>query len=105
MTVLETALVFVGIPLAIAGAIALFVYGTSSRRAPRYRPGRPYSFTPVWFLASPPHAIEPAESQPALTAGGGRAALTSGAETGYTTQHHAVRTGKAAAKGGARGTW
>jgi hypothetical protein len=29
------------------------VYGGSARRARRYRPGRPFEFTPVWFLAAP----------------------------------------------------
>jgi hypothetical protein len=32
------------------------VYAGSARRAKRYRPGRPFEFTPVWFLASPEKA-------------------------------------------------
>lgn len=57
--------VTVGIPLAIALAIiaviCAIVYAGSARRAKRYRPGRPFPFTPVWFLAAP---------QDQVTAGG-----------------------------------
>jgi hypothetical protein len=48
------------IPLAIALAVVALVYAAvyagSARRARRYRPGRPFEFTPVWFLASPAKA-------------------------------------------------
>ena len=48
------------IPLAIALAVVAVVYAAvyagSARRAKRYRPGRPFEFTPVWFLASPEKA-------------------------------------------------
>jgi hypothetical protein len=45
--------------LLLAGAVgvglivAAMVYAGSSRRARRYRPGRPFPFTPVWFLSAP----------------------------------------------------
>jgi hypothetical protein len=55
----------VAIPLAIALAVVAVVYAAvyagSARRAKRYRPGRPFEFTPVWFLAAPEKAA------PALT--------------------------------------
>jgi hypothetical protein len=64
------------IPLAIALAVVALVYAAvyagSARRAKRYRPGRPFEFTPVWFLAAPEKAA------PAL-AGGDAHALTAGA--------------------------
>ena len=45
---------FVLLPLAVVAVVAaLALAGGSGRRARRYRPGRPYDFTPIWFLASP----------------------------------------------------
>ncbi len=46
-------LIFVGIPLAVIAIIFALVYASGSRGAKRYRPGRPYQFAPVWFLARP----------------------------------------------------
>lgn len=83
MSILETLTVFVGAPAALFAVIAGLVYASGVRPARRYRPGRPYEFTPVWFLAAPgalgeaPAAIEAA----------------AGAESGETV------------KGGARGSW
>ena len=52
MSEVETALVFAGIPLLVVLAVYSAVYGTAARRASkRYRPGRPFTFAPVWFLA------------------------------------------------------
>ena len=54
MTVLEAVLTFVGIPLAVVLIIVGLVYGPSTgSKSRRYRPGRPFTFTPVWFLARP----------------------------------------------------
>jgi hypothetical protein len=45
--------------LLIGGAVVVYVliagltFAGSSRRTKRYRPGRPFEFTPVWFLSSP----------------------------------------------------
>jgi hypothetical protein len=88
MTPLQTILVFVGVPVAIALVLASLVYGAGSRRAPRYRPGRPFTFTPVWYLA----AQQPGEPHD----GDHRPAL----EAGQTAAAPAVQP-----KGGARGTW
>ncbi len=55
LSVTSTVLVFVAIPAAVALVIAALVVG-GSRNGPkgkRYRPGRPYDFTPIWFLSSP----------------------------------------------------
>jgi hypothetical protein len=91
MTITETMLIFVVIPAATVGLLALLVFGAGARRMPRYRPGRPFAFSPVWFLASPP-ASAPAE-RPALSSSRHRAALPS-ADSPAATK-----------KGGARGTW
>lgn len=54
MSVTETVLVFAGIPLAIVLVISgLAALGGGGHAAKRYRPGRPFEFAPVWFLAAP----------------------------------------------------
>lgn len=55
LSVLSTVLVFVVIPVAIVGIVAALVLsgGDKGRKSRRYRPGRPYDFAPIWFLASP----------------------------------------------------
>ena len=47
-------LIFVGIPLATIGIIFALVYASpGGRGTKRYRPGRPYPYAAVWFLARP----------------------------------------------------
>lgn len=53
MTVWQTLLVFVVIPAAIYGLIALGTVGTKSKRAPRYRPGREWEYPAVWWSGNP----------------------------------------------------
>ena len=48
MSITQTALVFVGIPLLVVLTVYGAVYGTAARRvSKRYRPGRPFTFAPV----------------------------------------------------------
>jgi hypothetical protein len=60
--------------LLLAGAVgvglivAAMVYAGSSQRARRYRPGRPFPFTPVWFLSAPEEQL-PASRRRELMAG------------------------------------
>ncbi len=70
MSVLSTVLVYVGVPLVVIVLITALVMAGSdrTRRTRRYRPGRPYDFRPIWFLASPErigrgdgHALERAQ--------------------------------------------
>jgi hypothetical protein len=56
MSIVETALVFVGIPAAVVLVVAALVYGRANDRTPRYRPGGPWQFNPVWYLPHPEHA-------------------------------------------------
>jgi hypothetical protein len=56
MSIVETTLVFVGIPVVAVLVVAALVYGRSAERAPRYRPGGPWQFNPVWYLPHPEHA-------------------------------------------------
>ena len=55
LSISNTVLVFLIIPLGIILLVASLVLagGDRTKRARRYRPGRPYDFQPIWFLASP----------------------------------------------------
>jgi hypothetical protein len=66
MTIWQTLLVFVGIPLAVLAVFAALVLGPSAARAPRYRPGSPWPFQPVWYLPHPAHTEPASSSQTAL---------------------------------------
>lgn len=98
LSVTETLLIFVGIPAAIVLVItALSLAGGGHGGRKRYRPGRPFEFTPVWFLSRPEHLGESARS--ALAAGAPVRALTGGdTEIAVTRQ-------RAGATGGASDHW
>jgi hypothetical protein len=55
LSISSTVLVYVVIPAAITILVVTLVFAGSdrTRRTKRYRPGRPYDFQPIWFLASP----------------------------------------------------
>jgi hypothetical protein len=71
MTIVETVLVFAGIPGGAFALAAATVLGPGAARAPRYRPGGPWEFSPVWYLPHPDWA-GPISS---LGAAGGRQAI------------------------------
>jgi hypothetical protein len=76
MSVLQTALVFGGIPLAAIALVAAVIYGAAARRRPRYRPDLPFEFAPVWYTAPPAradsaHAGSAPVDAPVATAQGG----------------------------------
>ena len=68
MSVVQTVLVFVGIPLGVFVLVAALVLGPGAMRAPRYRPGGAWDYQPVWYLPHPdpsgPAAGQPAAGQP-----------------------------------------
>ena len=89
MEPLQTALVFVVLPLAVIGILAALTLPGNRRREKRYRPGRPFEFTPVWFLSAPGQlagrvARGEAGQSPALTGGdaGAPAAVSPHGPTG-----------------------
>jgi hypothetical protein len=88
MSIVETAMVFVGIPALVIAVIAGLVYLSSARPSRRYRPGRPFEFTPVWFLSSPDDDVA-GEGRPVIEVG------SSGPPAQTATRE----------KGGARGRW
>jgi hypothetical protein len=72
VTVVQTVLVFVGIPAAIIAFLFLAVYGKSFVRQPnRYRPGRPWSFAPSWYVPHPDAVVPHEGGASATTAVGG----------------------------------
>ncbi len=75
LSVTETVLIFGVIPVGVVLIIAaLATVGGTGRNARRYRPGRPFDYTPVWFLSAPEHLAGPARA--ALPAGAQLPALT-----------------------------
>lgn len=73
LTVLQTVLIFVGIPLALFVLIALLVSAPSMARGPRYRPGLGWWAAPVWFNG-PEDADTAVRTATATTEGGGASA-------------------------------
>jgi hypothetical protein len=79
LSIQQTVLVFAGIPIAVVAVVYALVYATSGRRnSKRYRPGRPFTFAPVWFLSAPERLNGSASSKPALTSAGHHAELPAG---------------------------
>ena len=89
MSVTETVLYFVVIPGVIVLVIAGLALAGGGRGGRRYRPGRSYDFTPVWFLSSPEllsgdqsdHHDDHDDAAAALTAGSRPAELAAGETT------------------------
>ena len=81
MSIIETLVVFVGIPLAVVAVVYGLVYAGSGRSNDRrYRPGRPFEFAPVWFLSAPDsqgdHNSAASNGHTAIESGANRMALT-----------------------------
>ena len=73
---MSTFLVFVAIPVGFIAIVATLVLSSGDKARPsrRYRPGRPYDFQPIWFLAAPEQVHQAVDgpagnhAQPALAA-------------------------------------
>jgi hypothetical protein len=88
VTVVQTLLVFVVIPAAIYGVIALLVMVPKMSRTPKYRSGQEWTYDPVWWSANT----------------GGAGSHGAHADSSVAADAQAgdpVRT----ARGGARGNW
>ncbi|MFU8873565.1 hypothetical protein [Micromonospora sp. SL4-19] len=93
-------LIYFGIPAAAVLVIAGLAFAGSrggGGGTKRYRPGRPFDFTPVWFLARPEQLADSAGA--ALAAGAQAPALTS------RKQEQAGREAPAGGTGGASDRW
>jgi hypothetical protein len=95
-------LIFVGVPLAVVGIVFALVYASGGRSAKRYRPGRPYHYAPVWFLARPeadgPAAISSGSSgaqHRQLTASDASVATVASTDAAVAAREHPGLTGGA----------
>lgn len=92
MTVVETVSVFVLIPLGIYGVIMLLTLWPKFTQGPRYRPGQPWEYPPLWWSANTAD-VDAAEAPSHAGEGTERA------------QHGAADEQAGTARGGARGSW
>ncbi|WP_250009488.1 hypothetical protein [Actinoplanes sp. M2I2] len=101
MSISSTVLIYLIIPAAVIALVASLVLAGSRSEKPdrRYRPGRPYTFQPIWFLASPEQVTGP--DRPAL-AGQGEGHL---ALPGPVLEDSAGVRVKAGPTGGASDSW
>ena len=128
MNVAETILVFVGIPLAVVLLLALLIF-LPGRKRPRYKPGQPWNYAPVWYEPHPEHAPAPGHGTPGhegqtkaigssvygepADGSSGHGLATHGASAHEASAHGASAVGAgvgaprrpAGPLGGARGTW
>ncbi len=106
MSITQTVLTFVGIPAAVVALVYAVVYATSSRHhSKRYRPGRPFDFTPVWFLAAPDKVTEGGSASAALTEGEPRQSLPAGPQVPQTVNGTAPVAAQHGETGGASDSW
>jgi hypothetical protein len=94
MSIVETVLVFAGIPAAAFAVFAAVILGPGAVRAPRYRPGGPWEYKAVWYLPHPAHAGPVSELQ-------SRSAVEAAARLAITGSVASP----AEASGGASGEW
>ncbi|MDP9117010.1 MAG: hypothetical protein M3O28_07085 [Actinomycetota bacterium] len=79
MTIVQTVLVFIGIPAAVILALTFAVYGKSMLHQPnRYRPGRPWNYEPAWFVPHPDAVLSVASTHKQI-AGSTRSTAVGGA--------------------------
>jgi hypothetical protein len=82
LSIIETVLVYVGIPALVIAVVTGLVFAGDVRRGRRYRPGRPYGFRPVWFLSAPGRLThDGSDEHRALRSAGAPAALPAGGST------------------------
>ena len=101
MSIFSTILIFAVIPVAAIVVIAALAAagGRRTRRDRRYRPGRPYDFQPIWFLASP------SQVSPVYSGGSsGRITQPPALESGV-VEEPAARRVPAGSVGGASDRW
>ena len=80
VTVVETLLVFVGIPAGIIFVIFLAVFGKSLVRQPnRYRPGKAWTYPSAWYVPHPDAVVSTASGQRQIEAGASSTTAVGGA--------------------------
>lgn len=53
----DVLLIAAGIAIAVGLVVTALVYSGNRQASKRYRPGRPFEFRPVWFLAAPQRQV------------------------------------------------
>jgi hypothetical protein len=104
VTVVETLLVYAGIPIAVIAVLALLTLVPGRQKRARYRPGQAWEHEPVWYEPQPEH---PEEAEHGSGHEDGHAALGAGGATAITAGPSATPAAPAVGgpRGGARGTW
>lgn len=107
LTIIETVLIYAGIPALIIAVIVGLVYVGDMRRGgdKRYRPGRPFEFRPVWFLAAPEHATGAGSSDHKALGGNAPAALTAGSDASARDEWPGSEPAQQSTTGGASDRW
>jgi hypothetical protein len=105
VSVAETLLVYVGIPLAVILLIAALTFLPGGRKRPRWKSGQPWAHDPVWFEPHPEetggHGEGHGDPHAAIAGGTGATALTAGSGA----EAAGAQPVSAGPLGGARGTW
>lgn len=73
VTVLQTVLFLVVVPVALYVLIALLAAAPRMGRRPRYRVGQPWTFEPLWWTANPAGAQLPPPAEHLVSGGKGGA--------------------------------
>jgi hypothetical protein len=109
LTIIETVLIYAGIPALVIAVVVGLVFANDVRRGggKRYRPGRPFEFRPVWFLSRPEQVTgEESQDHKALGAAHAPAALTAGPSgTGAGGEWPAHEPARQSGTGGASDRW
>jgi len=80
VTVVQTVLVFVGIPAGIIALLVVAVYGKSLMRQPnRYRAGKPWNYPPAWYVPHPDAVLQPVPVRKQIEAGASTTTAVGGA--------------------------
>jgi hypothetical protein len=105
LSIIETVLIFVGIPALVIAVVTGLVFSGDMRRGKRYRPGRPYEFRPVWFLSAPGQLTgDGSDEHKALRSAGAPAALPAGGPNAG-SERAARKPAEQRATGGASDRW
>jgi hypothetical protein len=105
LSIIETVLIYVGIPALVIAIVTGLVFSGDVRRGKRYRPGRPYDFRPVWFLSAPEQLTDQGtDEHKALRSTGAAAALPAGGPSAA-AERVASKPAEQRATGGASDRW
>lgn len=93
VSVWQTILIYAGTPLVVYGLLAVLSLRRGTAKAPRYRPGQPWTYSPAWWVAHP--------AGPESQHGHGSPELGGAGANGSAAADRLTHT----ARGGARGSW